>query len=81
MPLTEVIFPSMTVCNMNTLRRSLVLTLIEDPDLSELDVTYPELKKIIHLVFIDGEDYELDERDKLIVESKLSRTLSSAFKC
>ena len=71
----------MTVCNMNTLRRSLVLTLIEDPDLSELDVTYPELKKIIHLVFIDGEDHELDERDKLIVESKLSRTLSSAFKC
>jgi hypothetical protein len=48
-PLTEVIFPSMTVCNMNTLRRSLILTLIDDPDLKDLNVTYHELKKIVHL--------------------------------
>jgi hypothetical protein len=69
-PLGEVIFPSVTVCNMNTLRRSLVYTLLEDPDIKDLNVSYSELKKIIHLVYIDGGDYELNNRETLIVDSE-----------
>ena len=71
-PLTEVIFPSLTICNMNTLRRSLVLTLIDDPALKDLGVTYSELKKIVHLMYIDGGDYELNDRERAIVESRAS---------
>lgn len=34
-----------------------------------LNVSFYELKKIIHLVFIDGDDYKLSDREKLIIDS------------
>jgi len=35
---------------MNTLRRSFIYTLLEDVKMKELDVTFQELKRTIHLV-------------------------------
>ncbi len=52
-------------------RRSFILSLIDDPDLKSLNVSFSELKKIVHLLFIEGEDYEPTERERNIVESKL----------
>jgi hypothetical protein len=71
-PLDEVFFPSFVVCNMNTLRKSFIQSLIEDPALAAINVTFVELHKIVHLIFIAGEDYQLSEREKLIVESKIT---------
>jgi hypothetical protein len=73
-PLDEVYFPSLTLCNMNTLRRSFVHSLIDDPKLQVLNVSFQELKKIIHLVFINGDDYQLNSREIGIVESKITYT-------
>jgi hypothetical protein len=68
--LDEVYFPSMVLCNMNTLRRSFIYSLIDDPKLKELNTTFPELQKIVHLIFIAGEDYVLNEREELLLEGK-----------
>jgi hypothetical protein len=68
--LDEVYFPSMVLCNMNTLRRSFIYSLIDDPMLKELNTTFPELQKIVHLIFIAGEDYVLNEREELLLEGK-----------
>ena len=68
--LDQVFFPSLTICNMNTLRKSFILSLLRDPELQTLNVTYEELKKLIHLVFIEGEDYHLNDREKVIIESE-----------
>ena len=63
----------MTVCNMNTLRRSFIYSLIQDESLKAIDVTFSELQKIVHLIFIAGEDYQLSDREKDIVESKRNK--------
>ena len=69
-PLSEVYVPSMTICNMNTLRRSFIYSLIGDETLQAINVTFNELQKIVHLIFIAGEDYQLSDREIDIVESK-----------
>ena len=38
--------------------------------LKSLNATYYELKKIIHLIFIDGDDYKLSDREKTIIDSE-----------
>ena len=68
--LEEVFFPSVVVCNMNTLRSSFVYSLLQDVKFKQKNITYYELKKIIHLMFIDGDDYQLSDREKIIVDSK-----------
>ena len=70
MSLEEVFFPSIVVCNMNTLRRSFVLSLLQDSKLNERNFTFNELKKVVHLTFIDGNDYKMSERDQMIVEGQ-----------
>ena len=66
--LDEVYFPSMVLCNMNTLRRSFIYTLINDVKLRNMNVTFSELQKIVHLIFIAGEDYELNAREQVMLE-------------
>ena len=58
---------------MNTLRRSFISSLIQDESLKAIDVTFSELQKIVHLIFIAGEDYQLSDREKDIVESKINK--------
>jgi|688.fasta_scaffold1454935_1 hypothetical protein len=70
--LEEVFFPSVVVCNMNTLRSSFINSLLDDQKLKDLNVTYYELKKIVHLEFIDGDDYKMSNRELQIVESEFS---------
>ena len=69
-PLDEVFFPSMVICNMNTLRRSFIGAILEDKGIQQLGVTYTELKNIIFSVFILGGDYQPTERDTNIINSK-----------
>ena len=80
-PLDEVYFPSATVCNMNTLRASFIHSLVEDETLRAIDTSFEELHKIIHLIFIAGEDYQLTEREKEIIESKRKKELGLTGEC
>jgi len=73
--LDEVYFPSITICNLNNLRRSFIYSMINDEKLKALNVTFSELQKVIHLVFIVGEDYEMTPREKLMVEGKFSQII------
>ena len=66
--LDEVFFPSLTVCNMNLLRRSFVEAVLQDEEVKKLGVEYQELKKIIFSVFIFGGDYQASERDTEIID-------------
>ena len=70
-PLNEVFFPSVVICNMNTLRRSFIQSLVQDEKLKSFNVTFGELKKIVHLLFIEGEELQLTVRETEVIESKL----------
>jgi hypothetical protein len=69
-PLDEIFFPSVVVCNMNTLRKSFVFSMLRDRNLKDLKVDYEELRRLFHLVFIDGGDDDLSGREKEIIRSK-----------
>ena len=69
--LDEVYFPSMAICNMNSLRKSFVEAILEDVGIKALEVHFDELKHIIFSVFIFGGDYQPTDRDNQIIESKL----------
>jgi hypothetical protein len=53
---------------MNTLRRSFIYSIINDEKLKSLNASFGELQKVVHLVFIAGEDYEMTQREKILVE-------------
>ena len=53
-PLTEVFYPSVVVCNMNAMRKSLVHYLLRDPSLS--GVSYRELQNVLANNFIEGKE-------------------------
>ena len=77
--LDEVFFPSMVVCNMNTLRRSFIEAILSDDSMKSLGTSFNELKNIIFSVFILGGDYTPSKRDLEIIDSKFTWvvTLSS----
>ena len=56
---------------MNTLRRSFIQSLVQDEKLKSFNVTFGELKKIVHLLFIEGEELQLTVRETEVIESKL----------
>ncbi len=74
--LDEVYFPSMTVCNMNILRRSFIGAILEDEGISKLGVEFGELKKLIYSVFIFGGDYTPSDRDNEIIQSNIKDVYS-----
>ncbi len=74
--LDEVYFPSMTVCNMNILRRSFIGAILEDEGISKLGVEFGELKKLIYSVFIFGGDYTPSDRDNEIIQSNIKHVYS-----
>ena len=78
--LDEVFFPSVTVCNMNTLRRSFIHSIIQDEKLKLLNVSFYELKKIVQLLFIEGKDYQLSDREREIVESNFFMVIGQLSK-
>jgi hypothetical protein len=55
---------------MNTLRKSFVFSMLRDKNLRDLKVDYEELRRLFHLVFIDGGDDDLSGREKEIIRSK-----------
>ena len=78
-PLDEVFFPSMVICNMNTLRRSFIEAILKDDGIKKLGVTYSELKNIIFSVFIQGGDYEPTQRDTDIIDSEFNSWIPKVF--
>ncbi len=49
-PLSDVIFPSLAICNMNQLRSSFIWSLIKDPSLN--DIPYMHVHQLLEKTFI-----------------------------
>jgi hypothetical protein len=65
---------------MNTLRRSFIHSIIQDEKLKLLNVSFYELKKIVQLLFIEGKDYQLSDREREIVESNFFMVIGQLSK-
>ncbi len=66
-PLDEVYFPSVTICNMNALRKSFIQSLMMDPKINQ-SISYSELWKLVDQVFIEGGKEELDYHERQVVK-------------
>jgi len=62
---------------MNTLRKSFVNAIIQDDNLVALNASFSEVKLIIYNMYIAGEDYELNAREKDILDGNLFQSSSS----
>ena len=69
-PLDQVFFPSVVVCNMNSLRKSFIQTLMTDPKIND-SISYPELWKLVDQVFIAGGKDELEANEQRVVNCTL----------
>ena len=67
--LDKVFFPSVTICNMNILRRSFILSLLNETNLWP-KVNYLQLQKLIEVVFLSGGNKELSIDEQNIIDSK-----------
>ena len=73
--LEHVFFPSVTICNMNTLRRSFITSLLTDEQLQQ-KTNFQQLKKLINNVFITGSGKDdLSNEEKEIINSKSSENI------
>ncbi len=66
-PLDDVFFPSVTICNMNALRKSFIQFLMTDPVISGL-ATFSELWKLVDGVYITGGKEDLSGLERQIVK-------------
>ena len=69
MPLDDVFFPSLSLCNMNTLRKSFIHSLMTDPSLKAL-TNYKELFHLVDEHFIQGVKADLTEKEEILKNSK-----------
>ena len=68
-PLDDVYFPSVVICNMNILRKSFIMALMKDPVLKSM-TTYEDLLQIIDDHFIQGTKANLSQREEQLKESE-----------
>ncbi len=68
-PLDDVFFPSVAFCNMNSLRKSLIHTLMKDPVVSQ-KTTFVELRNLIDAVYITGGKKSITEKETDLINSK-----------
>ena len=68
--LDYVYFPSVTICNMNNLRRSFIHSLMSDENIRQMTNTN-SLKILIDDVFLSGGKHELSKEEEKLIDSKL----------
>ena len=68
--LENVFFPSLTICNMNTLRKSFITSLMTDAKIQK-EIGTNELKRLVDDVFISGGDGDLSQEETNILELSL----------
>ena len=64
-PLEQVFFPSITLCNMNKLRKSFIFSLFADNQIADL-TTFNNLLEFVNGHFIEGSISELTDSQKLL---------------
>ena len=69
MSLEHVFFPSVAICNMNTLRRSFITSLMSDEKIQE-KTNFHQLIHLINGVFISGGKDELSSEEAEIIDRK-----------
>ena len=74
-PLDDVYFPSLSFCNMNTLRKSFIHSLMTDPSLKNM-TNYKELFHLVDEHFIQGVKAELTEKEEFLKNCKFFNLLS-----
>ena len=67
--LDHVFFPSVTLCNMNTLRRSFIASLMTDEHVQEI-TNYQQLHDLILGMYISGGKDELSSEETEIIDRK-----------
>ena len=67
--LEHVFFPSVTLCNMNALRRSFIVSLMKDEHVEE-KTNYQQLHALILETFISGGKDELSSEEAEIIDRK-----------
>jgi hypothetical protein len=68
-PLDDVFFPSVVVCNMNSLRKSFIHDLMSDPEISKL-ITFREMWNLIDDVYIVGGKEVLSPTEEQVISRK-----------
>ena len=69
MPLDDVFFPSVALCNMNILRKSFIFALMTDPLLKTM-TNYKELFHLVDEHFIRGIKADLTKKEEVLINSK-----------
>jgi hypothetical protein len=72
-PLDDVFFPSVVVCNMNSARKSFIHSLMTDPILAEL-TSLQELTTLFNEVYVVGSKTTLSTKEQTIVDSNILST-------
>ena len=67
--LNSVYFPSVVVCNLNILRRSFIMSLLNDTKISQ-NVDFVQLSSLIDNYFLSGGNIELTNNEQDIINSK-----------
>ena len=67
--LEHVFFPSVTLCNMNALRKSFIVSLMRDEHVKEI-TNYQQLHDLILETFISGGKDELSSEEAEIIDRK-----------
>ena len=65
--LDHVFFPSVVVCNMNIMRRSFIISLLNDTKIRQ-KVDFAQLHSLIKDVFLSGEKTELSDDEQEIID-------------
>ncbi len=82
-PLTEVYFPSMVVCNANVLRRSFTHSLLRDPEVKNLNLDFVQLQRVIEEVFIKGDSevpsQEYEDIIRVVLNSQAYDNMAREF--
>ena len=71
--LSKVFFPSVVVCNLNILRRSFIISLLNETKIGQ-NVDFVQLHSLIDNVFLTGGNIELSDDEQDIIDSKTNDT-------
>ena len=67
--LSNVFFPSLVVCNLNILRRSFIISLLNETKIDQ-NIDFVQLHSLINNLFLSGGNSELSVNDQDIIDSK-----------
>ena len=77
-PLDDVIYPSIALCNLMTLRKSFIQTLLTDPALQKM-TNFTQLSQLVYDYFITGNEVNLTSAESKIVNQIYASPVYEAY--